>query len=470
MKSSDNRRAVLADLLEFFEVEYRRKDLADPFWFVTKVLGYRLEDFHRAWWRFQEDNPRTLILAPRGHGKSTILTIAYSLWNLVRDRNLRILIVSNTQSQARAFLREIKRHLESNREFARFFGNLCGRPWSENDINLAGRKSMSKETSVTVMGMFGPIISRHYDLIILDDVIDEENASSSRRRERALTWYYKELLPCLEPHGAIHIIGTRYHYLDLYGHLLEREFEGCNIISRAIDTRGGKMRALWEEKFPLIFLLKKREEAGPVIFNSQYQNDVEAMKGKIFREEWIQYYKNLPAGLKKFQAVDLAISRSEHADYFAHVTIGRDEKNRIFLLNTFRGRLSFEGQFRKIKDLYNNHNTLNSPILRIGVESNAYQEAMAQKLRSDTYLPVKSINRLKDKITRAYRLQAHLENGRILFPLKGAENLIEEMLLFPEAPHDDLFDAFECAVSLAQAIGSYEETIKIIPDVSPEAF
>ncbi len=478
MKYLSTRQAVLKEWLEFFEIQAERKNLANPFWFITRVLRYQLKDFHRLWWLFQEEHPSSLILAPRGHGKSTILNIAYSLWHLIQNPDIRILIVSNTQAQAQAFLREIKRHLEGNPDLKKYYGNLCGTPWSENEIDISARRLMTKEASVTAMGMYGPVIARHYDLIILDDVIDEENGSSARQRAKTLIWYYKELLPTLEPHGKIHLIGTRYHYLDLYGHLMEREFKKHTLISRAIQpptpqsfgngaSEQKKEKALWEEKFSLEFLLKKREQSGSAIFNSQYQNDVEAMKGAIFKEEWIQYFDMLPPQLNKFQAVDLAISQREHADYFAHVTIGQDHNQCLYVLDAFRGRLSFEKQFRTIKRLYQKHHCQDSPVLRIGVEANAYQEAMAQKLRSETGLPVKSVFRHTDKITRAYRLQAQFENAKIFFPHQGAEDLIEELLLFPEAPHDDLFDALECAASFAQNANTYEQIFRPWPDVSP---
>ena len=33
---------------------------------------------------------------------------------------------------------------------------------------------------------------------------------------------------------------------------------------------------------------------GSTVFNTQYQNDVELMKGNIFREEWIRFYETEP--------------------------------------------------------------------------------------------------------------------------------------------------------------------------------
>ena len=453
---------------EFLEVKL------DPPASIPRVLGYQLAPFQREWWQFQAEERASLILAPRGHGKSTILTISFSLWKIALNREIRILIVSNTLDQAKSFLREIKQHLEQNPRLKRIYGDFIGSPWTEHEITVSRRKRRAKEATVTVLGVEGPVITRHYDLILLDDVVDEENARTQGQREKTLVWYYKTLLPTLEPEGEIHILGTRYHHQDLYGHLLEREYKERHRIYRAIGQGLQGPVALWEEKFPLALLQKKREEAGPVIFNSQYQNDVEAMKGAIFKPEWFRYWEELPVPLSKYQGVDLAISQRDRADYFAHVTIGVDRQKNVYLLDAFHGRLSFEEQFQTIKRLYQTHDRPNSPVLRVGIEANAYQEALPQRFRAETDIPVKSVFTSIDKITRGFRLQARFENGKVFFPVSGhrfetgdTTDLIEELLLFPEAGHDDLFDALEIAVSLAGEAVSYGDLPKRNLDLLP---
>ena len=69
-------------------------------------------------------------------------------------------------------------------------------------------------------------------------VVDEENARTEVQREKTKTWYYKTLVPCLEPHGRLFMVGTRYHYLDLYGHLIRNELAEKHQIVRAIEEDG----------------------------------------------------------------------------------------------------------------------------------------------------------------------------------------------------------------------------------------
>jgi phage terminase large subunit-like protein len=447
----------------------------DPAKFVRSVLGYEFTDFHRAWWDFTMAHRQSLLLAPRGHGKSTILTVAFTLHRVLTDPDLRLLICSNTQAQAQAFLREIRHHLEKNPRLLARWGRLRGRPWNESELGAFSRLHGRKEATITVSGFEGPIIARHYDGIVLDDVVDEAAAASRHMRERIFTWYYKELLPTLEPHGELHVLGTRYHPDDLYGRLIAGGLP--TRVDRAI-LAGEPERALWEDKFPLALLRAKREEAGPGIFNAQYQNDVTALQGAVFRPEWI-VLRELPrvdAERRKYQGVDLAIGTGERHDFFAHVTVLEYEPGHYQVVGAHQDRLSFEDQFRAIRALYALHDRPRTPVARIGVEANAYQEAMAQRLRGEA-LPVASIVQTRDKLTRALRLQGLFQTGRICFPPRpptwgraprltgphpaapaaAMSELQEQLLTFPDGDHDDLVDALEIAIRVASQIHSYGE-------------
>ncbi len=151
--------------------------------------------FHARWMQFRLENRETLILAPRGHGKSTILTVAYGLWRVVENPDRRLLVVSATAVQAVAFLREMRTHVERNPIFKRAFGNLIGEKWTEGEIVLKTRRRIAKEATVTALGVGGPIIGRHYDIILLDDVVDEDSARTEHMREKSWSGTEKSSCP-----------------------------------------------------------------------------------------------------------------------------------------------------------------------------------------------------------------------------------------------------------------------------------
>ncbi len=406
--------------------------------FARLMLGMELQPFHLDWLRFQDEHERTVLLAPRGHGKTTIADILFVLWRVLKNPDTRVLVVSNTMLQAKSFLREIAAHIERP-EIARLWGNPKGTRWNEGEIEL-NRKRIAKEPTITAVGAGGAIISRHYELIVCDDIIDEENSATALQRDKARTWFFKTLLPCLEPQGGLHIIGTRWHHADLYGELIKSGWP--TRIDRAMDANGS---ALWPERFSAKSLADMRTAAGERIFNCQYQNDPSGYEGAIFRYSHFKFYEKgtEPCGLKKFAAADLAISQSETADYFAHAVVGIDRDGAIYVLECSRARLSFHQQVEFIMG----RAALHKP-LRIGIEAVAYQKALAQELSRRSPLPVVELKDSKDKVTRAWRLAAHFETGRVRLP-RGAGELEEELLQFPHAPHDDQVDALGYAVEMA---------------------
>lgn len=416
---------------------------------ATEVLGYELQPFHRRQLHFQSANRKSLQLGPRGFGKSTVLDITRCIFEVVRNPNVRVLIVSNTQLQAEVFLREIKQQFELNAKLTRIFGNFVGEAkWDTRELVVRPRTSWAKESTISCVGVGGPIVSRHYDVIIADDLIDEENSRTEGQRQKVRDWFYRSLMPTLEPHGRIHLLGTRYHFDDLYGQLIAGEYADCHQVVKAIADDGSTP---WPEKFSLEWLERTRRSMGTMLFNGQYQNDVEAMKGRLFKAEWLKYFDQVPPGLAIYQGVDLAISKKETADYFALVTVGIDEHRNVYVLDALQRRLTFQQQTAVIVEKFEAY----QPIMT-AVESNAYQAAQVEELQTKTNVPVKPITTTKDKVTRYLRLSARFELGTVFLPRAGVDELLNQLLLAPEAAHDDLLDALDFAMTTALDHGRRE--------------
>jgi predicted phage terminase large subunit-like protein len=410
---------------------------------MARLLGYEAATVHENMARSIQRS-RSLVLAPRGFGKSTLLSVVRCIFELVRDPEIRILLVSCTRAQAEAFLREVRGHVEHNRGFRRIFGSVSGAKWTARELIVNTRRKIRKEPTIFSTGTDCALVSRHFDLIICDDIVSEDNSRTESGREKLKTWFFKVLLPCLEPDARLALVGTRYHYRDLYGYLLGTEFIPHPIIIRALDADGG---SAWPEKFSAELLEKVRRESGTVIFNAQYQNDTTAMKGAVFREQWIRSYDAAPMSLRVYQGVDLAIAQHEHSDFFAIVTIGLDEWGNIYVLDCYHARLSFRGQTKAIMERFCRFDPI-----KVAIESNAYQAVQVEYLRELGMVRMQGVHTARDKLSRAWRLSAYFEDGRVLVG-RNMHYLVEQLLTFPEGEHDDLFDALELAVSISVSSG-----------------
>lgn len=167
---------------------------------------------------------RKLICVPRGTFKSTIGVIGYSIWRLINNPDLRILIDSEIYTNSKNFLREIKAHLQSER-LINLFGQFESESnWTEGEITIKQRKKNLKEASITCSGIGATKVSQHFDLIIHDDMNSDNNSNTLEGRKKVIN-HYRMNTSILEPDGEIVVIGTRYSEDDLIGWILKTEID-----------------------------------------------------------------------------------------------------------------------------------------------------------------------------------------------------------------------------------------------------
>lgn len=168
-----------------------------------------------------DEAKRKLIVIPRGCLKSSLACVAYPIWLLIRNPNLRILLDSELYSNSKNFLREIKAHLESP-IFVDLFGTFKSSTWNESEIIIKQRSETKKEASITIGGIGTTKVGQHFDVIIGDDYNSPSNTNNPENAEKVVM-HYKYNLSILEPGGIYVVVGTRYSSNDLIGHIMSHE-------------------------------------------------------------------------------------------------------------------------------------------------------------------------------------------------------------------------------------------------------
>ena len=89
--------------------------------FVGGILSSRFDgqsaspEFHKECWELCTSEEKFVaICAPRGHAKSTAVTLGYGLATLLFRQRKFMLLVSDTESQASLFLGTFKQELQDN--------------------------------------------------------------------------------------------------------------------------------------------------------------------------------------------------------------------------------------------------------------------------------------------------------------------------------------------------------------------
>ena len=436
-------------------------------WFLVPDLP--IADFHRKWIRLLCSHQHLLLLAPRGHGKTTVVGCWYSLWRIFVNPNSTILLVASSADISAAELRSIRQHIEMNERLRIGFGPL-GPPdairWTQDELIVDRPDRAMKDATVKALGQCGSIFGLRISdgFALCDDIVDDFNVATSEGRARLWEWFTGTLLPVLGPHEQIIVCGTRKHFDDLYARLMEvPQFhtEKCEAI---IENSDGSRASLWPAVWPLDALDSRREMMGSILFDREYMNVVLADSNSLFPMSWFrgeggrrgcyaldeQMLDHRPDGNWIIvQAVDVAIGQSESASYFVVVTLGRDERGDIHLLHLLREHLTFPDQLRAIEELYGRF----QPTVVV-VETNGYQAALQQALPH--YIPVvphMTTRQKHDPQEGIPILQPLIEGGRLRFPMADpasrlkSEIVISELNQFGRAKHDDCVMALWMGVS-----------------------
>lgn len=169
----------------------------------------------------EAETKRKLIVMPRGTFKSSIGVVAFCVFLLINNPNIRILIDSEKYENSKNFIREIRGKLEDSR-VTQLFGSFRGAQWGEGEVTVAQRTKILKEASITASGIGAGKTGQHYDVIIHDDLNSEENSQNPEQRQKIIR-HYRMNTSILEPDGIMVVIGTRYAVDDVIGVIIDTE-------------------------------------------------------------------------------------------------------------------------------------------------------------------------------------------------------------------------------------------------------
>lgn len=424
------------------------------YWFFHLYFGHYVEyetaPFQKEMFINLEDQsiPHLVILAFRGSGKSTIATTAFPLWSIIGEQQLKfIVIVSQTQQQAQAHLKNLRIEVEQNEILRNDFGSLEeeSNEWGTSALTFpkfnAKIMAVSKEQSIRGMryGKYRP------QLIISDDVEDVSSTKQQDQRNSTEKWFTSEILTLGSPRSTRFItIGNLLHEDSLIMRLIDKmnrkEMDGKYLRYPIVLNNS----PLWPSQFPSLqdVMDYKRRIGNRVTWEREYMLNIVSDEAQLVTYDMIHYYDSLPQNRNCDYAlgVDVALSEKESADYTALVTVMIkfiEEKPYIYVLpHPINKRFNFLKTIEYIKELEKAYN-----YARIFVENNGYQGAVVEQLE-DYGISAVGVPSKADKRTRLSTVASKIESGQILFPKIGCEKLIDQIVHFGVEKHDDLMDAF----------------------------
>jgi hypothetical protein len=405
----------------------------DRFFLLTGLLGRR--DVRHPWLfercREVERAPDGhLDLWARYHYKSTIITFAGVIQEVLSDPDLTVAIFSHTKPIAKAFLVQIKRELESNDALKALFPDVLWRDpareapkWSENEGIVVKRASNPKEATVEAHGLVdGQPTSRHYGLLVYDDVVTVESVGSPEQIKKTTDrWELSDNLGSTTGVRKWHC-GTRYHFGDTYGIILERGVLAPRIHAATDD---GSLKGT-----PVLLAPARWEEikaAQRSTVSAQMLLDPRAGNAAVFRAEWLKAYEVRPRALNVYILCDPSKgARTARSDRTAIAVIGVDIAGNKYLLDGVRHRMQLSERWQYLKQLHawwSGQPGVQS--CRVGYERYGAQvdvEVITEwQQRDRAFFAIDELNFPRDgsahaKPDRIERLEPDLRAGRFLLP------------------------------------------------------
>jgi predicted phage terminase large subunit-like protein len=465
-----------------------------------------------------ERGSRLAVAAPRGHAKSTLVTLGYVLWSMCYHSEPYIVVLSNTGEQAQSLLANIKRELESNHRLREDFPLVCSIPpqakkpksWRRHEILTASN------VMITAQGSGSQIRGRRHSqnrptLIICDDLESQVSVRSADQRRALEEWFTSTVLKLGTGQTNVIVVGTVLHYDSLLAKLtstrpgampgwdkhlyraIEEESHHPELWERFenlyngndVDAAGKSgpqaarafhqancdemmqgTRVLWPEREDYLALSEMRISEGRASFSAEKQNAPLSPEDAIFRSDEIMYWDDrfpdesallasFAEGATFVGACDPSLGKAgRNRDDTAIVTLVKDNKSGRFFV------LDADIRKRKPADIIDAvivyHGQRKYELF--GMESVQFQEFVATELRERSRVAGNEV-----PVKEIQQVKDKLGRVQRLQPLVASggiqfsrrhSRLMEQLEQFPMGSHDDGPDALEMAVTMAQSLNS----------------
>jgi hypothetical protein len=423
-------RFYAAVLPELTDTDYALLGCNDRFFLFTVLLG-RKDGIHP--WLYdrcrevESDPDGFLDLWSREHYKSSLITFAGIIQEVLVDPEVTIGIFSFKKSIACDFVAQIKREFEANDDLKRIYADVLWQApavqapkWSQEKGIIVRRTSNPKEATLEGSGLIdGMPTGRHYHMMVYDDLITERYAKSPEQVRKATEqWEMSDNL------GAGEVrkwhIGTRYSFGDSYGIILERGILKPRIFPATDDgTIKGKPVFMSEKR------LAEKIKAQRTTFAAQMLQNPLAGNENTFRAEWFNPYFVRPRALTVYIMGDPSKGRSKTSDRTAISVVGIDGGGNKYLLDGVRHRMSPSERWTALRDLWKKwSNAPGIQLVRVGWEhygqvtdGDYFRERMMQEGIS---FGIDELNWVREggqsKKDRVERLEPDFRLGRFYVP------------------------------------------------------
>jgi hypothetical protein len=411
--------------------------------FLLTVLCNRPDMSHP--WTFQrcrevEAEPDGYLdLWARYHGKSSIITFAGVIQEVLIDPEIRVGIFSNTKEMATHFVDQIKTELEDNATLIALYADVLwqtpaerkagARSWSKADGIVVKRRGNPKEATVEGHGVIEALpTGKHFPLLVYDDVINETNVTNPDQVKKATERMELSFSLGVAQGTRKWFIGTRYHFGDTYAYILEHQIATPRVYPATdTGTLNGKPVFLPQREWDRV-KREQRSQCAP-----QFLQNPLAGEENTFTTRWLRSYWTRPRLCNVYITIDPSLGRGKTSDRTAIAVICVDgnqrDRLRKYLADGYCHRMPLSERYERVRDLHKRWvkmpgvHTVTVGLERYGMQAD--REYMVERQRIENYwFEIEEINWVgerpdgQSKRARVGRLEPHFRDGSFLVPAR----------------------------------------------------
>ena len=392
---------------------------------------------------------RLVINIPPRNLKSTLVTIEWPTWYWTERPWTKFIFASYSSTLSKDHSMSRRTLIESP-YYQKHWGDMTR---IKDDQNRQEMYQNTQRGHMIATSVGGSITGQGGDILVLDDLINPEQAESEAERKRAINFYQKTLLTRLNDKktGVIVAVEQRTHHQDLSGTVLKeggwvhvkipaeapaREVVLFPLSGREVTREPGDV--ICPEREDKATLERQKKGMGTRAYSAQYQQEPHAADSGYFHLAWWQYYKVMPISEVLYHwSWDTAMEEGEENDYSCGILFGHRAQG-TFIEHIVRGRWQYPELKKIMIAEFNAH-----PANALLIEDKVSGKSLAQDLARNTNLPVIPVKVAGDKVFRASLCSPYVEAKRVFLP-DGAPwiaDFLEETSMFPQWAHDDQVDA-----------------------------
>lgn len=420
------------------------------------------------------DNPSVinyrnkLVLWPRGSFKSQVFNVGQAAWLIARDPNIRILVTSETGRQAKKFVQETMKIIDSE-WFKELFGDHSQGEWKPGTGTFTSslrERTSSHSPTLQSSGVGEVQTGSHWDFIFYDDICSQENTKTPDSIENLWNWY-GETRAQLDPGGKAFMIGTLHHYADIYCKIMKnpdlaKQFEISKYAwsDPIINPNDKEIDAtlFFPNRLTRTFVALQKNELSPRLYACYYENRPTTGEQQLFMPEYFRCIpdENVPGAIWTYILTDFAFiadeKKKDRADRTVFWVVALDCNRVAYVLDIIIGRWKPSDSVRIACDLWNRYQWAN--LKGMTIEKTTYSELLSsvfEEVRRQTFVRPKFIaiggrsQEIKDM--RIEAAEPRWRGGDIYFVQSLREQwrkwkpMFDEMTEWPFSTHDDVPDA-----------------------------